>query len=645
MATKVLVNGKFQTRAGVYATIKSGVVNPAIPTSYGNVLIIDDGIGASFGGGSGISGENKNGADAIYEFDNLPAFQAFVKGGELWNLAKPLFNPSGDQQGVSKVFYVRAALTTMAEMAWTCVNGAFTIQTKDEGLNANGVLDSSDNLSVGYASKLVQVQAPAAAATFVTTVTQASDADDPQINTVVAANVNVGDTFSVTIGANTVSYVATTTLPADVYAALATAFNANSSLAAIATATVTVNGLVITADADDTPFTQTSAVVAAPAKFVFQIFSGTYKGLDSINNAPYDGVLSPDATPQLVVQSPVVTAISDLITWFTNSVDFNTGFKLKTGSTATGNFVVADIASNLTNGYKVASGATESYRGADFDEALTKINNLDFTHILAMKYGADADGSNNQKLFDFIKNTSKYDRLMVVAGGYDRDTRVSQSVVAAEYFNSDRVITVHGGVKKTSNSVNGFNVYSQLYHAAQILGRCAGLPPQVPVTLKSIDIDGVVDPLEDDDQEALIASGVMYSYFDTELGGLFVIGNGITSLQQNDFFINNNGTTYNWALKRIEADLNKSIIINAKQRFFDPNGLGGNRNTTSPEEVVVWATNYLKSRYANDQRDDLLIVARNVAASIQQDNIYLTYDFVGNTEISKLISTGTLLDA
>jgi hypothetical protein len=260
-----------------------------------------------------------------------------------------------------------------------------------------------------------------------------------------------------------------------------------------------------------------------------------------------------------------------------------------------------------------------------------------------MKYGANSTSANNDKLFDFVIHNSKYDRLLVVAGGFDKSER-SVSKATAAHFNNDEVVVVHGGVKKTKRSGKGFNVYSQLFHAATALGRCAGLPPQVPVTVKSIDVDGFVDPLDDDEQEELITAGVLHSYLDTELGGVFVVGLDVTSLQKNEYLINDDGTTYSWQLKRIEADLNKDIVISGKKRFFDPNSNGGNRNTTSPEEVTVWANTKLKSRQATDKKDDLIISYKNVSATINQDNIALNYDFVPNTEIKAVVSTGTMIE-
>jgi hypothetical protein len=535
-------------------------------------------------------------------------------------------------------------------MAWVCASGSFKIKTKDEGKNANGVKDGAGNLISGYSSNFKQVG----------------------------------------------------------------------------------------------------------SKFVFQIFHSSYKGLDPINGTAYDGVAASEAKPQLVIESPAYTSLSDLIKWFQTSTDFNEGFELtdnnlaavvdETKATATitvnsvpalnqyvgvyiddpvygyqwmgeilidgtltttaaiataiaglingsnkgytavaaasvvtvtarnglgatinnyelflyGNNIWANISwTNFAGGVDsseasglieaadaaltvLATGGTEIYGTADFDTVLSKINGLDFVHILALRNGADAMGANNDKLKNFVEKDSKYDRILVVAGGFDKSERDLSKTIAA-YFNSDRVIVVHGGVKKTVR-VNGFKVFSSLYHAAAILGRCVGLPPQVPVTLKSIGIDGVVDALEDVDQQDLIDSGVMHSYNDTELGGLFVVGLDVNSLQKNEFLINDDGTTYNWALKRIEADLNKSVIINGKKRFFDPNGQGGNRNTTSEEEVSIWAEKHLNSRTASDQKDDLIISFQNVAAVINQDNISLTYDFVPNSEIKAILSTGTMIE-
>lgn len=644
MATKVLVNGKFQTRPGVYATIKSGVKNPSPSQPYGNILIIDDGIGGAFIGGSGINGQFNQGANSVYKFDSLADFKAFTKGGALWNLSTPLFRPSGNLPGVASVYLIQAATTTAAEKLLTLTNTAFTIQAKDEGTSGNGVLAAGGNLSLGYASKLIQVNIPTAVATFITSITQAAGVGVPEKHTVIATNINVNDVFTIVVAGVTFNKTAATTLTADLYTQFIAAINVNATvIAANLSAAIVGGNLVISSSVNNVPFTQTSSVVAAPAQFVYQIWGGTYKGLDTVNNVPYDTILDVNATPQLILQSPVVTLAADLITWFQNNSDFNTGFALKAGWTATGNIVVTDVTNNP--GYGLFAGGTEVYGAGDFDAALAVINNLDFTHILATGFGTNATNLNNSKLFDFVANVSKYERILVVGGGYDKTSFVSgtgSSSSTTLFYNSDKVVVVHGGVKKVVRGGAGFNIYNQLYKAAQILGRVAGLPSQVPVTLKTINIDGEVHLLSDDEQEYALSKGIMYSYYDYELKS-FVAGQGINSLQNNEYLINADSTSFNWALKRISAELNKTIIVAGKIRFFGGNA-GGNRNSTSPEEVVSWAIGLLLQNTANSLQDGLIISAKNVRASVQQDNLKLEFDFVGNTEISKIISTGTLIE-
>lgn len=534
MATKVKVNGKLISRAGFFSTLISDIKNNVPSNAYGNVLVIDDGIGASFGGGAGINGTSTSDVNSIYTFTSLESFQDYVKGGELWKLAEALFNPSGSHAGISKLFFARAATTAPAEIEHTLKNGSFTIVTKDEGINANGVLASS-NLSKGYGAKII------------------------------------------------------------------------------------VSG----------------------TKFKYQIWHGSYKGLDAVNNVPYDNISSAEAKPKIVIESPEVSTVAELINWFETSSQFKLGFSLADGSNATG----AIDATDVTAGYVLAAGGTETYASTDLDAVLNVVDNLDFVHILAMKSGSDAAGTNNQKLVNFVANNSKYDRYVVIAGGADKQTFLTgtgSSGETASFFNTDKVIVVHGKLKKKARI--GFNVYSQLHKAAYVLGRCAGLPPQVPVTQKSVGIDGEVHALSDQEIEDAIAKGILVTYYDYEVE-TFVVGLDITSLQKNEFLINDDGTTYSWQLQRIKADLNKYLTIKGKKRFFDPEGLLGNRNTTSVSEVSKWAEGELKNRTASPQKDDLIIKAYDIQASINQDNIDLRYKFVPNTEIKAVVSTGIMVDS
>lgn len=161
MSTKINVRGKLIGRPGVYTDIKSGIKNPPQNFSYGNVLIIDTGSGATFGYGSGVSGQQKTGLDTLYTFNDIQTMRDAVRGGLWWLLAEALFRPSKDISipGASKVMMIRAAATTKASFTWTLAGagtdgGTAVIDTVDEGVGANGALTSSE-LTKGYGTKII----------------------------------------------------------------------------------------------------------------------------------------------------------------------------------------------------------------------------------------------------------------------------------------------------------------------------------------------------------------------------------------------------------------------------------------------------------------------------------------------------------
>lgn len=158
MATKYFFDNKTVSLPGAYSTVKAMQTTSPIAASYGRVLVIDNGKGAGWGGGAGISGEQATGGDAIYRFNSLANYQSFLKGGIFWKAAEALFKPAGGLQGASEVIHVRAAETTKAVMTFTATGGGtaggtFKVNTKDEGLTANGVVTgtgSSMHLDKGY---------------------------------------------------------------------------------------------------------------------------------------------------------------------------------------------------------------------------------------------------------------------------------------------------------------------------------------------------------------------------------------------------------------------------------------------------------------------------------------------------------------
>lgn len=543
MATSIIVNGKTIKRPGVYALTKSGIKNPPSNLPYGNVCIIDDGsLNTSENirpGGSGVNGQLNTGVDSVYEITTPQQFQAFVNGGVMWSLAEQLFKPAKKNNiaGVSKIFYIKAAITTPATITYTFANGSVVFETLDEGLGANGE-GLAGQLVKGYGCKFV-------------------------------------------------------------------------------------------------PST------AVPGRFVVQFYYGNYKGIDPLNNVPFSNIAKNQAVGELFLTSPELKTVQELINWCSQSVEFKAVMSLK-ASTGSGNFIAADIASNV--GFTLGVGATETYNDAAFDAALKVVKDRDNTFFLSLNSGSKATSLSNEKIFDFITNESKYEKFLLVAAGSNKSTFAGTTVGSSEhttnYFNSDKVIVVHGQYKKSTRS--GFMIKSQLAKAAMVLARICGLPPQTPVTFKSLDIDGEIHKLDDSEKEFALDKGILTTHYDDELG-LHVIQQGINSLQDNQYLVNEDGTSHDIAVRRITAQLNKEICINAKKVFFGKEQ-GPNRNTITDTDIAAWLEGFLQSRVASTLADNLIIRFGNINVTVQADNYFVTYEFVPNYPISKIVFTGVILE-
>jgi hypothetical protein len=544
MSTTFVFNGQTITIPGSYSTIKSGMKNPPIALPYGNVLVIDTGSGAGYGGGAGIAGEFATGKDSIYEFDNIFDFRDFAKGGLWWLLAQPLFRPTGlGVNGISKISYIKAAQTVAASIIFDFDNtdsnsvsssSNLTIKVTDEGVIGNGVLVDG-NLTKGYAAKL-------------------------------------------------------------------------------------------------------SAGILDTAAFVLTFYRGTYKGLDE-NNLPFDGISEANSTPIVVAKSPEFTNIQELIDWMAIDFSFNKNFKLESSSiTGSGILAPEDLAyySDFSNG--LATGGTESYVSAQYlTDVLSAIADLDINFILADQYGVNAQSNANYAILAHIKEVSKFKPELYVAGGDTVDTFESISLAAARYYNDDSVTVVHGGVKKQSKQ--GLRKYNALYHATAVMAREAGLEPQVPITFKSLDFDGVQHSLNDKEVTKGLKAGVVMT---RKENSTFDIVKGVNSLQQNSFLVNDDGTTHSKQIKRITRQLNKEIIVRSKEDLLkNPNGT--NRNTLSDTDLNAWTIGYLKSKQCTPDTDNLILNFQDIVITRQGDGWFISYKFTPNSEISFLFYTGLII--
>lgn len=541
MATSFIFDGKKIKIPGVYSTIKSGIKNPPLASDFGNLLIIDTGQGANWGGGSGVGGELEQGKDSIYNFDNVSDFRNFVKGGLLWDIAEKLFRPGSlGTPGVSSISIIRAADTVPAKINYSftgggTAGGTLEVTLRNEGLVGNGAVNADDNLIKGFGAKM-------------------------------------------------------------------------------------------------------SSGRIDPDKFILQFFKTGFKGLDSDGDS-FDFISADNSKPELLVSSPEFDNVQQFIDWMSSDFDFNQEFKL-TASTVTGTGVIdtADLTGNLT--FNLASGGTESYTTPALDLALDAVTDLPVDFVLAPDYGDDAQSSINVRILAWIAEDAVIKPDFYVGGGVDRTkfTQVNGSIPTSEFYNSQYASVVHGGLKV--NTPLGVKVRPAIYHAAQILGREAGLAPQVPITFKNLRVDGVVHSLNDKEVTQGLDAGILMTRLE---GSSFDIVKGINTLQRNDFLINEDGTTSSKQIRRVSRQINKELLSNVKRALLKQTD-GVNRNTLSAEDVKAYVEGYLKSITANSVTDNLILGFQNVVVELVGDAYKVNYEIITNREISFVLLTGFIVE-
>jgi len=140
------------------------------------------------------------------------------------------------------------------------------------------------------------------------------------------------------------------------------------------------------------------------------------------------------------------------------------------------------------------------------------------------------------------------------------------------------------------------------------------------------------------EQKQGLKSGVLMTIAD---GAVFRIVQSVTSIQNNSFLLNEDGTTHSVQLRRMIAQLNKEIVVNATNQLLK-NPDGTNRNTLTPSDVKTFVEGLLKGRTATATQDNIVLTFRSVNVVLDNDAYKVSYAVVLNTEITKLFFTGTV---
>ena len=646
---------------GTYSQFTASVNNPASANAFGNVLIIDTGSGSGFGAGAGISGTLASGTNAIYSSSTLKEFRDAVGGGILWDISEKIFQPNGPgvSPGASSLLYARAATTVAAEATITYSGGGSNggtavIQYKNEGISGNGV-EGNEILSTTTTAFIVTAVGATGNTHTLTVTDPKNGSTDIFAYTVPATPLSISLTASAIadgINAGSSGYTAvasganiTVTSRQPVALEGASDFNGISTAYTV-TGSATGTAATFAGGVDGTKLTRGAGIVMSvgindATKFQVKLFRGSYKGADE-NGYHYDGIEESKTAAILLATSPEFNNIATLHAWMETNVVFGAFFKLKS-KTVVGTGVVTTADNTANAGINKFSGGTEVYSTTKLDEVLLAAQSLNYSWILADQYEDNAKSTDNGKLAAHIVNQDTFGYKMIVVGGGRKADKFAPGVVngsidIAQYYDNDRVVVVHGGVKKnTTSSPDGFIEKTSLHKAAATLGRIAGLSPQIPITFKTIAFDGDLHVLNIKEQNQSLDNGVLVTIND---GARLEVLQGINSLQDNQFLLNPDATSHSIQFKRLISQLNTEIVINSKRLLKNP--LGSNRNTISAGDVTAFVTSYLQDRTAEPSADNLILGFRNVVTVIDQDAYKTTYDVVLNTEITKLFFTGTV---
>ncbi len=648
MATIVNFGGKKIIEPGVYAQVKSGI--PAQPStfSFGNVCIIDTGSGEGYGGGSGIKGQLADGLGSVYSFQDVNDFQEFVRGGLLYDLAQYIFTPASGASGPETVHIVRACETTPAEIEFTYLggggNGGYVkILTKNEGAGSNGLLDETvakgkidflAPITIGDTVDVLVGGTSILSGVFTTTTASAADlraaiiADINSAGSGFTAYEQGGEVIVVStpgVGSGGNSFVLTTALTGTVTSTI-TGFSGGVDGVQLATG---YGARMLQGEND-------------PTKFMIEFYEGTYRGLSMAGNE-ISGLTTSQSAPNLIATSLEFDNIDELIQWCKTDFAFSARFELDSDSwqiNGTGAVDSVDL-TNYSSPNLAQNGATD-YAADDLDATLEAIKELDNTFFLADRWGADAAGTQNTKIWNHIQNDAEMDKFMIVGGGKDItkfEGSPDSSIDVAKYYDSSDVTVVHSGVKRPiiGNGV-GLEKLDAIYHAANVVGRLGGLEPQTPITFKNLIWTDFIHPLGQKEREKALQGGVLHNRFVPGIGN--VVNQGINSLQRNTQLINPDGTSFEISVMRIAAQLNKELILNMRPLF-----IGNNIGTITPADVKSFVESYLISRTATDSTDNLIINFKNVTVRLIQDYYDVKYGYVPNGPINKIFVTGFMLDA
>lgn len=388
----------------------------------------------------------------------------------------------------------------------------------------------------------------------------------------------------------------------------------------------------------------TEAGVDNPEAVVLKLWQGTFTGLykDPVTGVElsYNELTVEQSDANLLCESPECTTMAELIYWAQTDENFGARFVLDdvTAVKGTGEMNASDV----TDGYQLAAGGTETYTpNTDLESVLSQIADVDYNIVMTDQIGANALSAANKAIIAHRNLDAKFDKFVFI-GAYDSRANYEASLAYAKQANNAYVCIVHGGIGTASDMVaSKIRWWGVFYNLCQVVGRTAGKPPYVPITNKTIGGDKLQMIPNEKEMEKAVKAGLIIVSNNPYLKR-FVILQGVTTLQDNTLLFNKKGQSFSLQFMRCLAQLNKECVVNAEiDLLADENGV--NINTLSKGALETWTINFLQTRVATENQDNLISKFQNVVASRENDYYRVTYEVMINNEVTKIFFTGFLL--
>jgi hypothetical protein len=351
---------------------------------------------------------------------------------------------------------------------------------------------------------------------------------------------------------------------------------------------------------------------------IFKFYRGNYKGVDE-NGVRYEDNAYFNTKPaKIVAKSPEVSSLYALHNWMLGNEEFNSYFTIESATTNVSEVFEADDITLLKTSTLFAGG-TSSYSADYVDKVLESLEGLNFDSVLMLDKG---DSATNIKIASFCANDET--KRVAYCGGGETSSEIGLSKGYAASFNGSTVVAHSGSYTKYSSLKTKVSK-SSLYTAAVLCGLAAGSSVQVSNTFKGCrikDLKHIPNKLQSED---LLQSGVLHFRNVTGIG--VVVCQEINSVQKNTQIINEDGSSHECSVVRIENLIDKEILYTLRKNFVG--------EIVSNGEIGDCINIVLKNRIGT-----LITSGSVISVERKQDYIKATYQCTVNNSINKIFVTG-----